>query len=299
MSARKPRVSIGLPVYNGERYIAETIDSHLAQTFQDFELIICDNASTDRTEQICRENAARDTRIRYVRNPGNLGAAANYRLAFELSSAEYFRWNPSDDLCGPEFLARCVELLDREPSVVLAYPKTKLIDERGQVISEYEDCLRVESNRASDRFVQLLQNLRLCNALYGLIRANVLRRTALLRNFIGGDIPLLAELALYGEFREIPEFLFFRRFHAQASSSMEKEDQVLEFYDPKRKGKTPLTAWRHLHAHFCSVRRAPLDLSEKLRLFGYIARMGVWSRGRLAGELSAAVRQKLHSALEA
>lgn len=184
-----PRVSIGVPVYNGERFVAETLDSLLAQTFEDFELIICDNASTDRTEQICRTYAGRDARIRYVRNAENLGAGRNFRRVLELSSGEYFRWANCDDLFAPEGLARCVEVLNREPSVVLTYPKTKLVDERGSVISEYEDGLHLQSLKASEHFAELYQKLRLVNVIYGLMRTDILRHTGLLRNFPGGDIP--------------------------------------------------------------------------------------------------------------
>ena len=251
-----PRVSIGVPVYNGERYIAETLDSLLAQTFEDFELIICDNASTDRTEHICRTYAERDARIRYVRNAENFGAARNYRRAFELSSGEYFRWANCDDLFAPEGLARCVEVLDREPSVVLTYPKTKLIDEQGGVISEYEDGLHLQSSKASERFALLFSKLSHVNVIYGLMRANVLRHTGLLRNFPEGDIPLVAELTLYGKFWEIPEFLFYRRFHPAASSSYQDDvSRTQEFFDPKTKGRMFLREWRHLWAHGHSVMR--------------------------------------------
>src|SRR6266571_2096341 len=139
------RVSVGLPVYNGEPYLAEALDSLLAQTFEDFELIICDNASTDRTGEIARTYAAKDKRVRYASNDVNLWAAV-------------------DDLCAPAALARCVEVLDREPEVVLAYPRTKLVDEEGRVIAEYEDGLHLASPRASERFAQLHARLRLCNA---------------------------------------------------------------------------------------------------------------------------------------
>src|SRR5207249_10009521 len=140
-----PRVSIGVPVYNGERYLGATLDSLLAQTFGDFELIICDNASTDGTEAIARAYAGRDARVRYVRQERNLGPPRNYNHAFELSRGEYFRWFPSDDLAAPQSVARCVEVLDREPSVVLAYPKPTLIDEDGRVLRDYEDRLDLRS----------------------------------------------------------------------------------------------------------------------------------------------------------
>src|SRR6185436_6923974 len=113
MSLPEPRVSIGVPVYNGERYLAATLDSLLAQTFDNFEIIVSDNASSDRTAQLALEYAERDSRVRYTRNPRNLGAGANYRRAFQLSRGQYFRWSAADDISAPESLARCVEVLDR------------------------------------------------------------------------------------------------------------------------------------------------------------------------------------------
>ena len=290
-----PRVSIGVPVYNGELYIAQTLDSLLAQTFEEFELIICDNASTDRTEQICRTYAERDARIRYVRNVENLGAAKNYMRALDLASGEYFRWANSDDLFAPESLARCVEVLDREPLVVLTYPKTKFVDERGGVISEYEDHLHIQSSRASERFAQVLARLGYVNVVYGLVRTDILRKTGLLRNFPGGDIPLVAELTLYGKFWEIPEFLFYRRLHPAASSSYKHDVSLTqEFFDPKTKGRMSLREWRHLCAHGRSVMRAPLDFLEKMRLAGFLIRMGIWRRNLLGRELIGAMRHVLH-----
>jgi glycosyltransferase involved in cell wall biosynthesis len=286
-----PRVSIGLPVYNGERYIGETLDSLLAQTFRDFELIICDNASQDRTDQICRSYANTDTRVRYVRNATNLGAPRNYRRAFELSSGEYFRWANCDDLFSPESLARCVEVLDEQPSVVLTYPKTKLIDERGQVIREYDDGLHLQSGRAIDRFKQVFTNLGLVNVIYGLIRATILRRTSLIGNFISADVPLVAELSLYGKFWEIPECLFYRRIHPGAFSSSKTIDQLQEFINPSSKGRADLRGWYSLLANCRSVLRAPVALSEKLSLCHFVLQTAIWSRGELTKEAATALRQ--------
>ncbi len=290
MSQKHPRVSIGMPVYNSERFISEALEAFLAQTFQDFELIISDNASTDRTEQICRSYAARDARIQYFRAEKNLGMGWNYRRVFELSRGEYFRWATYDDLCAPESLARCVEVLDREPSVVLAYPKTKLIDEQGKVISEYEDRLHLQSSRASERFAQLFQRLGLCNAVYGLLRPVVLRRTALIGNYIASDVCFLTELSLYGKFWEIPEFLFYRRIHPGAYSSQKTTQKLLHFYTPQTKARISLTNWRHLWENFRAIERAPLEMGEKMRLRAHLLRMGIWNRDKLLGELSAATR---------
>lgn len=285
------RVGIGVPVYNGARYVGETLDSLLAQTFPEFEVVICDNASTDGTEEICQGYVRRDSRIRYVRNRENIGAAGNYRRTFELSSGVYFRWANCDDLFAPEGVARCVAVLDREPSVVLTYPKTRLVDERGGVIADYDDGLDLQCSKAADRFSRVLGRLGYVNVLYGLMRADVLRRTGLIRNFPGGDIPLVAELALYGRFVEIPEFLFYRRLHPTAHSSTKGNAGLQqEFFDPKTKGRLLLTEWRLLSAHARSLMRAPLSAAEKVRLAWFLTRLGVSRRALLAGELLGATR---------
>ena len=136
MTSHVPRVSIGMPVYNAENYLGEAIESLLAQTFQDFELIISDNASTDRTEAICREYAARDPRIRYERQAENQGAARNFNHVFERARGPYFKWAAHDDLHSPTFLARCVEVLDRSPDVVWCHPRSTHVGPDGKPLPE-------------------------------------------------------------------------------------------------------------------------------------------------------------------
>ena len=294
MPQKAPRVSIGLPVFNGERFVAEALDACLAQSYSDLELIVCDNASSDHTEEICRAYVDRDARVRYHHNSTNLGAGGNYRHAFELSVGEYFKWATYDDLCAPEFLARCVEVLDQEPSVVLAYPKTRLINEQGQALSDYEDGLNLQSSSPIERFQQLLRNLRLSNALYGLMPARVLVKTNLIGSYVGADINFLAELSLHGKFWEIPEYLFFRRLHPKASSSMKESAKLLEFLEPAiaAKHRAPLIEWRQHGNYFRSVLRAPLSFGQKTRLGFFLLRRVIWNRAKLASELSAAVRRR-------
>jgi len=284
------KVSIGVPVYNGEQYIAATLESLLTQTYGDFELIISDNASIDRTEDICRYYAQRDSRILYCRNSKNFGAAANFRRVFELTSGKYFRWASCDDLFAPESLARCIEILDNEPSVVLTYPKTKLIDTEGKNIGNYDEGLHLTSPKASERFAQVCEKLRLVNVYYGLVRADVLRKTKFIRPFPGGDFPFIAELALYGKFWEIPEFLFFRRFHPQASSSL-TERQLQEFMDPASVGHPAFCCTRTFVAHFDSVFRAPIDHRERLRLLRYLLKRARWARWAFVEDIVLAMRQ--------
>src|SRR4029078_13195153 len=138
-----PNVSIGLPVHNGERYLSETIECILKQSYRDFELIISDNGSTDQTHAICRAYEASDRRVRCVRHEVNRGANWNFRHVVGLARGRYFRWSSADDLFATDSLMGCVEILDDHSDVVLCYPKTVLIDFSGKVIRSYDDNLDI------------------------------------------------------------------------------------------------------------------------------------------------------------
>ena len=137
-----PRVSIGMPVYNGANFLGQALESLLAQTYTDFELIISDNASSDATAEICRAFAGTDSRIRYTRTERTIGPAENHNRLVRMARGDYFRWAAHDDLCAPELLAKEVEVLDRDRSVVLVYPKTRIIDATGNTVEDYEQQLR-------------------------------------------------------------------------------------------------------------------------------------------------------------
>src|SRR6516162_7057649 len=119
-----PIVSIGLYVHNGEPFLEQTLVSILVQTFADFELIISDNVSTDRTAEIAQAYAARDPRIRYYRAEHNMGGGWNMRRVLVLATAKYFKWAAADDVLRPDFLRRCVDVLDGDPGCVLAHTQT-------------------------------------------------------------------------------------------------------------------------------------------------------------------------------
>ena len=285
----RPRVSIGVPVYNGERYLAATLDSLIGQTFEEFELIICDNASTDRTAEIARAYAARDRRIRYVPSDRNIGSVRNFNRAFRLGTGEYFRWFSADDLAAPESLARCVEVLDAEPAVVLAYPKTRLIDAEGQTIRDYDDRLHLTMADPCERFQELLGRIGYTNAVYGLMRTAAVQRTGLFGPYLASDEVFQAELVLHGLFWEIPAVLFFRRIHAAASSGMTLAER-LSFDRPERARAREMSMWKRLVGLSRAVERSGLDRSQKVRLQAYLARTAVRSRDELAREVLEATR---------
>ena len=287
--ATAPHISIGIPVYNGERYIAQTLDSILTQTFTDFEIVISDNASTDGTESICRAYQEKDPRVRYHRNGENLGAAKNYNRTVELSSGKYFKWAASDDLIDPDLFEMCVQVLDNDPGVVLCYSKTNIIDEKGKFVTEYEDRLNLDIDDVMKRFKQLIYTIAECNAVFGLIRLDILKRTKLIGNYIASDVCLLTELSLYGKFHELPDRLFFRRVHPKASSYDRSIENQLEFFDPKLKGKMALVFWRQFIENWKSINVAPLDPFTKLTLYYYLTRLMIQSRKAHIRELKYAL----------
>jgi glycosyltransferase involved in cell wall biosynthesis len=291
-SVSPARVTIGVPAYNAERYLALTLDSLLAQTYTAIEIVICDNASTDGTAEIVRQYAARDTRIRYVRNPRNIGAARNFIRCVEETRTELFRWQSADDLSAPTFIERCVAVLDARPDVVQAYPRCVLIDENGCELEKYVEKIEALSDSPRVRYLHVMHNIGLVNAFYGVIRTNALRRTAIHGAYLGADLIVQAEIALYGKIFEVPEYLFFRRMHRHAHSAMSM-DEKLAFYNPTSPPIATFTRWRQFRERLRSVARSPLGVAEKCRLAGAITRDATSSRDQLMVELQAGIKTRL------
>lgn len=283
-----PSVSIGLPVYNGERYLEKAIQSILAQTHSDFELLISDNASSDRTEEICRAYSAADERIRYLRNPSNVGAAENYNRVFRASAGRFFKWASHDDICEREFIGRCVSVLESDPSVVLCYPRTVFIDEEGRPIGVYQEDDEFTDPRASRRFKTWLfdRSGPWCNAVFGVIRSDVLRRTRLIGKYNSSDVILLGELLLRGKAVRIPEVLFQRRDHAGRSVRAHADvDARAAWFDPTRTHRVQLPAWRWGMGYAAAIGRVPIPAVDKVRCGALLLRWIVVQRGRLVDEL--------------
>ena len=197
---------------------AQSIESMLGQTYGDFELVISDNASSDHTEDVCRDYARRDPRIRYVRQARNLGGPANFRHVFEIGSGEFQKWTTADDYWDTTFIEKAIRVLDERPDVVLCYPKTRFVDELGTVVGDYDDNLHLLEPSPRDRFLRLLDTIGLCHADVGVIRRSAMRRTRLMTDERSCDVHFVAELSLYGKFWVLPEPLYYRRLHADASS---------------------------------------------------------------------------------
>lgn len=282
----EPRVSIAIPVYNGGDLFRETLDSFLCQTYTDFELLISDNASTDHTGEISREFAAKDPRVRYFRNERNVGLGPNHNIIFERARGKYFKWAPADDLCAPSYLERCVEVLDRDPTVVIAYPKTRFINFDRVPLDIEDPGWHLMSDSAAERFRYALRPRGYwANVIVGLIRREALARTQLMPSYPGGDFRLIAELSLQGKFYEVPEYLFFRRLHERSSSQHTKDLNWETLYWAGGHEKLP---WPFLHLKTDYLRillLSQLSTRQKISVLGTLLRSVVGGRKALMHEV--------------
>lgn len=245
-------ISIGMPVRNGDRFLEQALDSLLAQDFEDFEVIISDNASEDRTEAIARAYAARDRRISYTRSPTNRGAAWNFNHVFQLASGQYFHWAAHDDYLDRSFLSRCVAKLQEDRLGVLSFATMAVVDHEGRLIRIHEDRLAATQMTSADprvRFHHLLWHLRDCHPVFGLIRSEALRQTGLILNCPEPDRLLLGELSLLGRIHQVTEPLFFRR-------SRRSRDGWLWLH-PGNVDRPRLTLARLTYWHLRAIQRSP------------------------------------------
>ncbi|HXL93187.1 MAG TPA: glycosyltransferase family 2 protein [Streptosporangiaceae bacterium] len=271
--SKAPRLTIGLPVYNGERYVAESIEALLGQSYTGFELIISDNASTDSTGEICRRYEKQDSRVRYYRQPHNIGLAPNHNFVVEHARGELFKWAANDDLYARDLIARCVAALDERPDVVLAHSWTAKIDGTGNVTDAYEYPMTTASGRAPERFRSILFDSGGDDD-YGVMRIDVLRRTAMKESYHHADHTIIAEIGLHGPFYQVPEWLYFRRDHPGQSgrATMRSRCSVM---DPRRANRLRNPAVRlygeYVWGYIAAIRRSPLTPADRRECYRYLA----------------------------
>lgn len=281
-----PRLSIGMPVFNGEKYLASVLDSLLNQTYSDFELIISDNASADGTQEICLGYAARDRRVCYHRNPENIGAARNFHHVFSLSSSEYFAWTAHDDIYDSEYMRKCIDVLDRDPSVLVCYSKTTAIDAHGDFLRNIDVEVDTTSQYANVRLYNAIAVDYLCIQMYGVMRSSALRKVKTFAGYNGFDRNMLAELCLLGKLYEIPEHLFFHRLYQDAlgiAMNSGKPLKELYLWDPGMNWqyRDPfLTMYRN---YFTSVSRLVDSPTERIKCYLKLQRLMVEKMAKRAG----------------
>jgi glycosyltransferase involved in cell wall biosynthesis len=266
-----PPVTIGLPVYNGENYLAEAIQSLQAQTFGDFSLIISDNASTDSTEEIIRDVAKADSRIVYHRQETNLGGPANYDFTLHQASSEFFLWHAHDDLRAPEYLEKTHQVIRASEETTIAYTRGQWIDESGTV-GDLKPCYPGLS--ASDVNKRLRAAIRFGpDLMFGLMRRAALLCTGGHGAFVGGDRLTIAEMALLGPFIEIDEPLWYNRRHPERYSAMASDAHgKAQWWNPSMNGSVSFPRWKGLASYIGVVSRSSLGAGDKARCLLSIGR---------------------------
>jgi glycosyltransferase involved in cell wall biosynthesis len=280
-----PIVSIGIPVYNSEKYLEATLKSLLNQGFQDFEIIISDNGSTDSTPVICRKYEQMDSRIHYHRSEISYGPGWNFNHAFDLCNSKYFKWQAHDDLLTPDFLEKCVEILDTRPDVILAHSCTVQIDSQGHQTKGINlTRINTDHERPSVRLRSILMPEKYLGCeIFGLIRMDIMRKSPRKPSCAHGDLIFLCCLSVYGRFYQIPEPLFQFRIHSEQSMQTLPTHMAglrkrrffpfsgplppTDWWDPSKKGKVDFPTWRFYGRLFSFVQRHPMPLAEKLRCY--------------------------------
>lgn len=284
-----PLVSIGLPVRNGENFLAAALESILAQTADDLEVIISDNASSDGTADICRRYVASDRRVRYVRNERDLGAAPNFNRTWRLARGAYFKWAAHDDLLHPRFLESCLRVLERSPDVVLCHTRVEVVDAAGRHLEDRPYRLATGHPRPGRRFAELLLVPNDCYEVFGVIRADVLARTRGIGGYPVGDRVLLAELALRGRFHQVDEPLFTSREHPQRSvRSLPSQHQRAPWFDARYRGRIAFPEWRTFLEYGKAVHRAPVGPLDRLWCQAVLVRYLRRYRHRMCRDLALA-----------
>jgi hypothetical protein len=296
--APQPKITIGLPVYNGENFVAAAIESILGQTLAELELIICDSGSTDGTEQICREYAARDGRVRYYRSERNHGTARNFNWAFDFASADYFKWFAYDEALAPDLLERCVAALDTAPDAVLCRSGLGAIDggrQRLGMIAGPRAGLGAGS--ATTRFGAAILTQYAAREIVGVIRASALIGSCLHGGFPECDRALVAELALRGRFIAAPERPVVGRHRPEVDRAGVPSGRVgaAAWHDPSRGRPVALPLWRLYIEYVRMVRRQLTRIGPRLWCYLYLVRwLAVERNGvRLVRELAGWVAPRL------
>jgi glycosyltransferase involved in cell wall biosynthesis len=287
MSSKRPRITIGLPTYNGERYLPEAMRSLLDQDFPDFELVVADNASTDGTRDIVAGFARDDDRVRYVPSEVNRGASWNFNRLVDEARGELFKWAADDDAYEPQFLSACVDVLDERPDVVLAYTQAVEVDARGEVIERRGPTNVADLDDPSDRYRAVMIEEIYCYSIFGVMRSAVLRSTGLIGPFAQSDRVLLAELALYGRFVECPQPYYHHREHPGRSMYAFTDDRDrLRWFDTSLDGSRTLPRWRvgaeYARALGRAARHLPTD--ERVRSALQLLPWGLANRRVLSRE---------------
>ena len=233
---KKPKLSIGMPIYNAEKFLRNRLDSLLSQTFTDFELIISDDESIDSTSEICREYISKDKRVRYIRQEKNIGMSANFHFVLHEAVGKYFFWAAQDDITLPGFIEKNIEFLDNYKNLICSVSKIKFIGKimedltitkKDSQFRKIEKKIRKNLANANTQSIsgnyenkvkEFFKNKGSSLAQYGIYRTNILKKSVELPGFHGDESAMVLSALRYGDINVIDEFLIHKFVGNTASS---------------------------------------------------------------------------------
>lgn len=276
-----PKVSIGMPTYNSAATVGASIESLRGQSFEDFELIVSDNASTDSTRDIVEGLARQDRRIRCICQPENVGANRNYSFVARAARGDFFKWASSNDWYAPTFLAKCLSSLEQNDDAVLAAPRTRLFAEDLAHATDYTYDIEILDASPVARLVRLLSDLRLNNAINGIIRMRSLRSTRLIDSFYHADVVLMGHLAMLGKVIRVDEFLYYRRMEVPTAPGLRDPVVWRKHHYPLTSARVLFQSWKKNFGWMRAGMATPMSITERRKVLNYLVRMCYWDRRSL------------------
>ncbi len=265
-------VAIGLPVYNEERHLSETLDSILHQTYPNLTIYISDNCSNDGTAEICKRYSQKDERIRYFRNTGNIGSAANFQKVLELAKGDhydYFMFARGDAILSSNLIRECVNALENDNHAVLAFATTEWINHDGKIITEKPTgYFNTSGFEVSGRVALVIWSN--SNHIYGLTRYRVISKliSAGWWQMIGSGLIMLLELTLHGTFVHVHGERWYRRYKYSGETYQKRLDRYRKnTYRGLKKVDYILPFARLSYYLFLSVIKSDLPVSKKIIIF--------------------------------
>lgn len=293
-------ITIGLPVYNGEKFIRESIESILEQTYQNWKMVISDNASTDGTFSICEQYEKQDPRVSVIKQETNIGIARNRNTLLRRADTPYFKWQDSDDVCAPTFLEECIKELEQDKDAVLAYSNVLSIDGNGNIHEGYNYGPDLWSDREDysvpDPVLRAKRFIRHRSPapayLFGVMRLSAALNTRLMGSYMAADEVFLLELIYQGGFRRVDKVLsFIRNDGTNASALIVSRDLVglQDRLDPRLSGRFNLliSRYRRYIENYIATLRSPLAPQQKAEMLGKCLEVSVQRMPELAKALAA------------
>lgn len=260
---KKPRISIGIPIYYGETFLKETLDNILEQNFNDFEIIITDNNPGGEPAEIAELYSKQYGNITYIKHKSNIGALINWNSIIDYIQGDFFIYAGAHDLWSPELLKKLLSLLENNEDAILVYAPSYWMSPEGEITSISTGFVDTTGQNIINRFNSIFWGGQ--DALYGLIKTSALKKTCLQKQIIGSGALWLSELSLIGNFIVCTDVKRYRRINRE---SQNREERLIRYHKTLFKKKRILLFpyWRFFFSYFSIFFKGKMSFYSRFRL---------------------------------